>query len=268
MNSASASPAPVPLSNSVERRVEALVQGHQALRIVRQRRAAASQRRRCRRRSPAIAAAPRSASSVERRRWLRSCSRSFCSCARIASARRSLPIDDCAARRDRRAGRRAPRRGRSMYFHPFCSTALSAAPSRASASRRAPRSRSRDPRAAAAPATGRPAPAAIARPSRSRIVGTMSTCATGSSDDAGRNRRSVDDQRHRQRRVVGEQPVRRLAVFAKRLAVIGRDDDQRPRRGCAHARRRFEQSRRASRRCMRPPRRTGLRPVRNSGGAS
>ena len=35
-----------------------------------------------------------------------------------------------------------------------------------------------------------------------------------------------DDQRHVQRRLVGEQPVRQLAVIAERFAVIAGDDDQ------------------------------------------
>ena len=55
----------------------------------------------------------------------------------------------------------------------------------------------------------------------------MSTWLTGASDDAGADRRPGQDERHGERRVVREQPVRRLAVFAERLAVIGGDDDDR-----------------------------------------
>ena len=46
-------------------------------------------------------------------------------------------------------------------------------------------------------------------------------------DDPGSHTRPGEDERHGQRCVVGEEPMRPLAVIAERLAVIGGDDNQR-----------------------------------------
>ena len=71
--------------------------------------------------------------------------------------------------------------------------------------------------------------ASVRRPPAS-IVGSRSTCRTGVSIDhalgasilRGTGLISLDDQRDVQRRFVGEQAVRQLAVLAEALAVIGR----------------------------------------------
>ena len=79
-----------------------------------------------------------------------------------------------------------------------------------------------------------PSPAGAGAPADARIVGSRSTCRTGVSItrpfavDSRLARRDLrDDQRHVERRLVGEQAVRALAVLAEALAVIGGDDDQR-----------------------------------------
>ena len=60
-------------------------------------------------------------------------------------------------------------------------------------------------------------------------MGTTSTCRTGVADDSrGQEPRRAKHERHAQGRLVGEDAVRRLAVLAERLAVVGREDDEDP----------------------------------------
>ena len=50
----------------------------------------------------------------------------------------------------------------------------------------------------------------------------------GADDPRGQEPRRAKDERHAQGRLVGEDAVRRLAVLAERLAVVGGEDDERP----------------------------------------
>ena len=72
-----------------------------------------------------------------------------------------------------------------------------------------------------------------ARRPHSRMVGTSRRAARPSSIVTPVGAAAVpgvelrNDQRHAQRRLVGEDPVRQLAVVAEALAVVGGDDDER-----------------------------------------
>ena len=114
-------------------------------------------------------------------------------------------------------------------------------------------------------ATGRAAPAARRR---RRARGSSARCRCGGHSalsTAARCDGSSDEQRHLQRRLVGEEAVRLLAVIAEGLAVIAGDDHQRVRRGLAAADRAYAPASRPSR----PPRRGTSRrgtASRNGGG--
>ncbi len=124
-----------------------------------------------------------------------------------------------------------------MYFSRPTSTPRSGAQPRVT--RRRHRLEIRRPVVAVASAISRPQRragqrASAAAPAASSIVGSRSTCRAGVSivtplrlhaRPAGPS--LADDQRHAQRRLVGEDSVRRLAVLAQPFAVIGGDDDQR-----------------------------------------
>ena len=64
-------------------------------------------------------------------------------------------------------------------------------------------------------------------PAMATSVGRRSAWPTGASMTPAPTPGPADDQRDGERGVVGEQPVRALAVVAEPLAVIGGDDDQR-----------------------------------------
>ena len=125
-------------------------------------------------------------------------------------------------------------RGAWIHFRPSCRTPKSGAmPKPSSASRaseycdevgrRRPSLQRR--RAGSPPGSSR----RPGSPRTPRTVGTMSMCRTGPAYVvlAGKTRGQAPDERHADGRVVDEDAVRRLAVLAEALAVVGGEDDER-----------------------------------------
>ena len=123
--------------------------------------------------------------------------------------------------------------GSSMYFAAAAQHAVERGPAAVRRRRRAPRSTAARGGRLRAGREGQQAPArqALGRRAWPARRARWARCPRGrpgaSTTARPRQAGRVEDQRHAQRRLVGEQAVRPLAVLAEALAVVGGDDHQR-----------------------------------------